>query len=112
MSARDIIIGLDAGTSVIKAVAFDLEGRQIASAEMRNIYVRDEARHAVEQDLALTWSRAAEVLRQRIFRPQDVVDAGAGWREPAAFLASTNIHVRHLNGWALFPPPQFNLSIV
>ncbi len=29
---KDILIGIDAGTSVIKAVAFDLGGRQIAVA--------------------------------------------------------------------------------
>ena len=29
--AADLIIGVDAGTSVIKAVAFDLAGRQIAA---------------------------------------------------------------------------------
>ena len=29
MSGTDILIGIDAGTSVIKAVAFDLAGRQL-----------------------------------------------------------------------------------
>lgn len=31
MSDKDIIIGIDAGTSVIKAVAFDLHGAQFAA---------------------------------------------------------------------------------
>ena len=44
MSGRDLIVGLDAGTSVIKAVAFDRDGRQVGSAGTRNVYVRgDEA---------------------------------------------------------------------
>ena len=36
--SRQVIIGIDAGTSVIKAVAFDLSGRQIAAASVRNKY--------------------------------------------------------------------------
>ncbi len=36
MSERDLLIGIDAGTSVIKAVAFALDGQQIALARSRN----------------------------------------------------------------------------
>lgn len=35
MADADILIGIDAGTSVIKAVAFDLAGRQLAVASTR-----------------------------------------------------------------------------
>ena len=35
---RDVIIGIDAGTSIIKAVAFDLAGAQIAAASTPNSY--------------------------------------------------------------------------
>ncbi len=62
MSEPDLIVGLDAGTSVIKAVAFDLAGRQIAATGVRNVYVRGEG-GAVEQDLRETWTSAAAVLR-------------------------------------------------
>ena len=49
----DIIIGIDAGTSVLKAVAFDLSGRQIESAAVRNKY--DTGDHgAVTQSLSQT----------------------------------------------------------
>ena len=34
----DLLIGIDSGTSVVKAVAFDLAGRQIASAAVLNRY--------------------------------------------------------------------------
>jgi erythritol kinase len=64
MSGDDLIIGLDAGTSVIKAVVFDLAGRQIAAAGLRNSYERDAAGAAVEQDLARTWADVVKVLRQ------------------------------------------------
>ena len=33
-----LVVGLDAGTSAIKAVAFDLAGQEIASASRRNAY--------------------------------------------------------------------------
>ena len=58
----DIIIGIDAGTSVLKAVAFDLSGRQIESAAVRNKY--DTGEHgAVTQSLSLTWQDCARALR-------------------------------------------------
>ncbi|UVC07459.1 carbohydrate kinase [Rhizobium sp. TH2] len=50
----DIIIGIDAGTSVIKAVAFDLSGRQIACASARNNYVTGDDGSA-SQSLDQTW---------------------------------------------------------
>ncbi|MCR9134550.1 MAG: carbohydrate kinase [Alphaproteobacteria bacterium] len=50
----DLIVGIDAGTSVIKAVAFDLGGRQIASFPVRNSYVvgRDGS---ASQSMNRTW---------------------------------------------------------
>ncbi len=36
MAERDIIIGIDAGTSVIKAVAFTLGGHQRAASAVPN----------------------------------------------------------------------------
>ncbi|WP_108483279.1 FGGY-family carbohydrate kinase [Oceaniglobus ichthyenteri] len=57
-----LIIGVDAGTSVIKAVAFDLAGRQIATSAVRNTYVMG-ADGAATQDLARTWADCATALR-------------------------------------------------
>lgn len=59
---RDIIVGLDAGTSLIKAVAFDLRGRELAVTQCRNevLYGRNGA---AEQDLTVTWQAAARTLR-------------------------------------------------
>lgn len=64
MSGRDLLIGLDAGTSVIKAVAFDRDGRQVGSAGTRNTYTRGADGLSVEQDLTRTWADAATVLRR------------------------------------------------
>jgi erythritol kinase len=58
----DILIGVDAGTSVIKAVAFDLAGRQIAAASTPNIY-ETRADGAVFQSLDQTWTDCAQTLR-------------------------------------------------
>ena len=57
-----LLIGIDAGTSVIKAVAFDLDGRQIGMASRRNSYTT-RADGGVEQDMARTWADTAAVLR-------------------------------------------------
>ncbi len=59
---RDILIGIDAGTSVIKSVAFDLAGIQIAVAAVPNIYKLLPGGGS-EQDMALTWENTAATLR-------------------------------------------------
>ena len=58
----DILIGIDAGTSVIKAVAFDLSGRQLASASVLNRYVEGPDGSAC-QPLGRTWDDCAAALR-------------------------------------------------
>lgn len=58
----DIIIGIDAGTSVVKSIAFDLAGRQIEVASTPNRYtVRPDG--AAVQSLADTWEDCAKTLR-------------------------------------------------
>lgn len=63
MAAADILIGIDAGTSVIKAVAFALDGRQIASSAVPNRYAT-AAGGAVTQSLDTTWTDCAKALRE------------------------------------------------
>ncbi|MGI9416309.1 MAG: FGGY family carbohydrate kinase [Geminicoccaceae bacterium] len=60
--SSDLIIGLDAGTSVIKAVAFTSEGKQVDSAGIPNKvdYTGDGG---AEQEVRRTWSDAAQALR-------------------------------------------------
>ncbi|OCX61716.1 carbohydrate kinase [Thioclava sp. SK-1] len=63
MSDRcDLIIGVDAGTSVIKAVAFDLCGRQVAVSSVRNSYQTGTDGSAV-QSMSRTWADCAQALR-------------------------------------------------
>jgi len=59
---QDIIVGIDAGTSVVKAVAFDLAGGQIAVSSVRNVYASGPGR-AVTQSLSRTWADCAAALR-------------------------------------------------
>ncbi len=58
----DIIIGIDAGTSVIKAVAFDLRGRQLGTSSVLNHYLSGADGSAC-QSLDQTWTDCATALR-------------------------------------------------
>jgi erythritol kinase (D-erythritol 1-phosphate-forming) len=57
-----VLIGVDAGTSVIKSVAFTLDGQQLAVAAVPNTYVT-RADGAVEQDMAKTWVDTAYTIK-------------------------------------------------
>lgn len=59
---KDIIIGIDAGTSVIKSIAFDLAGRQLAMHAVPNSYETFDGAGAT-QDMARTWVDTAATLR-------------------------------------------------
>ncbi len=61
-STGDILIGIDAGTSVIKSIAFDLAGNQIAVASRPNRY-RTRPDGAAVQSMDDTWADCAQTLR-------------------------------------------------
>lgn len=61
--SQDILIGIDAGTSVIKSVAFSSSGEQIAIASRANSY-RTLSNGGVEQDMRRTWDDTAATLRE------------------------------------------------
>ena len=58
-----ILIGIDAGTSVIKSVAFTTTGEQIAAAAIPNRY-QTFPDGGAEQDMARTWADTAATLKQ------------------------------------------------
>jgi erythritol kinase (D-erythritol 1-phosphate-forming) len=61
-TAGKILVGLDAGTSLIKAVAFDLAGHSIAEASVHNeTIVRTQG--ASEQNIVAVWAGACACLR-------------------------------------------------
>jgi erythritol kinase len=59
---RDILIGIDAGTSVIKSIAFSLDGKQLDAFSLPNIWSTVDGVGA-EQDMARTWNDTAATLR-------------------------------------------------
>ena len=61
-SKPDIIIGIDAGTSVLKAVAFQFDGKQIASFSVKNSYsVGTDG--AATQSMNKTWEDCITALK-------------------------------------------------
>ena len=78
---QDLIIGVDAGTSVIKAVAFDLDGNELAATGRANVYV-DLPGGGAEQDMARTWDDTAAVLRDLALHVPDSPGGPRRWRSP------------------------------
>lgn len=62
MSA-DLIVGIDAGTSVIKAVAFSFDGKQVAVASIRNTY-NVGLDGSATQSLNKTWEDCVCALKE------------------------------------------------
>ncbi len=62
-ASRDILIGIDAGTSVIKAVAFGLDGQQLGIAATPNYYTTRGSDGAAFQSMDQTWSDCTATLR-------------------------------------------------
>jgi erythritol kinase len=60
---KDVLIGLDSGTSVVKAVAFDLDGTQIEHVMRPNATIPVDG-SGREQEFGRTWDDAAAVLRE------------------------------------------------
>ncbi len=72
----DILIGIDSGTSVVKAVAFDLDGGQIAAAAVPNRYDTG-ADGAATQPLARTWADCVAAIRSLADRVERLAERTA-----------------------------------
>lgn len=57
-----VLVGIDAGTTNIKTVAFAPDGDELARASSRNEVV--ETGSWMEQDMEATWNRSAETIRE------------------------------------------------
>jgi len=68
---KDIIIGIDAGTSVIKSVAFTLDGDQLAVSSVDND-IQTQTDGVVEQDLDTTWTNTLDTLRGLVTQITDL----------------------------------------
>ena len=69
---RDVIVGIDAGTSLIKTVAFTRDGKQLAESSLPNSYVTLPGGR-VEQDMARTWTDTVAALRGLVGNVPDLV---------------------------------------
>ncbi len=72
MMAQEIFVSIDAGTSVIKSVAFDADGNLLASTAEANRY-RKTADGGFEQDMTATWEKTAATVAAVLRR---IPDAG------------------------------------
>jgi len=63
MKDKDILIGVDAGTTNVKAVAFNGAGREVATCKRENTVRRPAPGH-VEQDMEATWATTAETIQE------------------------------------------------
>ena len=63
VDTQDILIGIDAGTSVIKSVAFDVKGRQLEVVSLHNRF-QTSADGTATQSLDQTWSDVVHTLVQ------------------------------------------------
>ncbi|MBR3369758.1 MAG: carbohydrate kinase [Rhodobacteraceae bacterium] len=61
--SSQVIIGIDAGTSVIKAVAFDLNGQQLGAASVRNSVIRS-ADGGATQCMDQTWKDCVAAITE------------------------------------------------
>lgn len=60
---REVILGVDAGTSMIKAVAYSTDGEPLCMASRKNEVKRPESGWR-EQDMGDTWDKTAATLRE------------------------------------------------
>lgn len=73
---KDLIIGIDSGTSVIKSIAFTMDGNLIDSASINNEYQLLDGGGA-EQDQSLTWKSTAQTLVKLADKIPDLVNRTA-----------------------------------
>lgn len=73
---RDLIIGVDAGTSVMKAVVFSADGEEVAIATRPNHVIHGPQGHA-EQDMDATWADLVAVLAELVARQPGLAERTA-----------------------------------
>lgn len=92
--ARELLLGIDAGGTVVKAVAFDLTGHAVAAGSAS--HPAETPRPGwVERDLRAVWSTAADAIRQCVagLRPADrVVAVGIAGHNDGAYLLDDAMH--------------------
>ncbi|MEO8095299.1 MAG: FGGY-family carbohydrate kinase, partial [Pseudolysinimonas sp.] len=62
---NEYLLGIDAGTSVVKAAIFDLKGNEL-SRGARNVPITSPEPHLAEEDMTSVWIAAADAIRQSL----------------------------------------------
>src|SRR3954447_2865904 len=69
-------MGLDAGTSVVKAAVFDLEGNEL-SRSARTVPIHNPQPHLAEEDMLQVWTAATEAIRDAVAgvraQPEEII---------------------------------------
>ena len=77
-AGRDVLVAVDAGTTNVKTVAFDLMGAEVASATRETETAHPEAGHA-EQEMGQVYAMTAETIREVVEGlPADAEPRGVG----------------------------------
>ncbi|MGN7703853.1 FGGY-family carbohydrate kinase [Cellulosimicrobium sp. ES-005] len=74
------LVGIDAGTSVVKAAVFDLDGTELTRAG-RSVPVTNPAPHLAEEDMEQVWTAAHEAIQEAVaasgVAPEEILAVGA-----------------------------------
>lgn len=93
MSTGDLLLGIDAGTSVVKAALFDGDGREIATTAQPTTLITPHPGW-VEVDMAQTWSMTVravrELLRQTATPPERIAAIGVTGQMVGAWLVDAD----------------------
>lgn len=70
------VLGIDAGTSVLKAAVFDIHGNEM-SRGARNVPISNPQPHLAEEDMNQVWAAAADAIRDALtgssVRPDEIL---------------------------------------
>lgn len=87
------LMGIDAGTSRIKAVLFSLEGEEISEVSMDNEVIQGFENH-VEQDMSVLWEKLVEVIKNLIdtsnIQSGDILGVGIAGQGEGCWLLDEN----------------------
>ena len=97
------LLGVDAGTSVIKSIVFDLDGHELAGSSRETELLRP-APAWVEQDMAAVWRAVADTVRESVASmgcaPEEIAAIGVTGQGDGTWLVShTGRPVRNAILW-------------
>src|SRR5689334_1877489 len=87
------ILGLDAGTSVVKAAIFDLQGNEL-SRGARSVPITNPEPHLAEEDMNEVWVAATEAIHHALVnsavRAEEILGVSATGQGDGSWLIDGN----------------------